>query len=153
MWKAGITEFDPNPFHRQTEHLGCDLRQDGIRPGADVGHRHFDGRDAIGTQSDIGLGQLKRVAAGRRGHAHSHQPASVANLARLRVALVPSKSARAFLQAGDQVTAGIRNMLLRILARLVAHPQFDRVELEFFGQFVHRAFKRHQPDGFAGRTH
>src|SRR4030088_1495039 len=108
---------------------------------------------SIRIQSDIGLGKLKRVAARRRGLSHSHQPASVTNLARLRIALVPSKSTRSFLHAGDQMTAGIGNMLLRIFRRLVAHTQFDRVEVELFGKFVHRAFQRHQPDRLARRAH
>jgi len=78
-------------------------------PGADVGHRHFDGRDTIGTQPDIGFGELKRVAAGRRSHAHAYQPAAVANLARPSLLrLSHPNQARAFLQAGDQVTAGNR---------------------------------------------
>ena len=75
------------------------------------------------------------------------------DLARFRVALVPSKAARALLHAGDQMTAGVGNVLFRVLAWLVAHAQFDWVEVQFLGQFVHRAFQRHKSHGLAGRAH
>ena len=44
-------------------------------------------------------------------------------------------------------------MLFRVFAWLVADAQFDRVQVELFGKFVHRAFKRHQPDELARRAH
>jgi len=44
-------------------------------------------------------------------------------------------------------------MLFRIFARLVSHAQFDRVEIEFLGKFVHRTFKCHQPNRLPGRAH
>src|SRR5882762_1899740 len=44
-------------------------------------------------------------------------------------------------------------MLFRVFARLVAYSQLDRVEVELYGEFVHRAFKRHQPDRLARRAH
>ena len=44
-------------------------------------------------------------------------------------------------------------MLFRILRRLVAHPQLDRIEVELLGEFVHRAFQRQKTDRLSGGAH
>ena len=51
------------------------------------------------------------------------------------------------------MTAGIGNVLLRILRRLVAHAQFDRVEVELLGKFVHRAFQSQKTHRLARGAH
>ena len=51
------------------------------------------------------------------------------------------------------MTAGIWNVLFRILRRLVAHPQLDRVDFELLGEFVHRAFQRQKTGRLSGGAH
>ena len=51
------------------------------------------------------------------------------------------------------MAAGIGNVLFRILRRLVAHPQFYRIEVELLGEFVHRAFKSQKTYRLSGGAH
>ena len=48
------------------------------------------------------------------------------------------------------MSAGKRNVLFRPLRRLVAEPQFDRIQVELLGELVHRAFQRQKTDRLAG---
>src|SRR5437879_4154076 len=51
------------------------------------------------------------------------------------------------------MTAGIGNMLFRVLARFVSNAQFNWIEIKFFGELVHGTFECHQPDRLAGSAH
>ena len=90
---------------------------------------------------------------GRGGHAHADPPAPVAQLRRLRVASAPAEPFGAGAHAGDQIAAGIGDVLGRVLRRLVAYAQLDRVDPERLGQFVHGAFQRQHADRLARRAH
>jgi hypothetical protein len=64
-----------------------------------------------------------------------------------------SETTRALPQTGNEVTAGVGDVLFRILAGFVTDTQLDRIEVQLFRELVHRAFQRQQPDRLTRRAH
>ena len=54
------------------------------------------------------------------------------------------------MHARDKPTGREREVALRVDGRLIAQAQLDRVELQFFGQLVHRLFQRQHAHRLAG---
>jgi hypothetical protein len=81
------------------------------------------------------------------------QPAAVADLTGLGIALAPAELLGAVAHALDQLAGRIGLAALGVLVRFVADAQLDRIEAEPLGQLVHRRLQAHHARGFARRPH
>ena len=135
------------------EHVGRDLRHDGVGAGADVGGRARHLGMAVGGEHDAHRDRhLQRLPDARR-HAPADQIAAVAHRARLGVALVPAERLRALAVAFAQRLAAVRLVLVLIAVRIAPQAKLERVELERDRELVHRGFERKERGGGAGRAH
>ncbi len=147
---VAVAQQHLDPLHRQAERLAGDLPQDGVGPGADIGHRGLHCGRAIGLQADPGLGRPEHVGATGRGHAHADQPVAVAHLTGLGIAFGPAEAAGAVLHAFHQLAGGEGDVLFRVLAGFVADAQLDGIEREHDRELVHGAFAGKHPHASPG---
>ena len=89
--KTRVADLDDHLLQRHAHGLGGDLGEDGVAAGADVGHALLQADRAVGLGAHGGLGGQQEVAADGGRHAHADQPAAVAHLAGLRIALAPAE--------------------------------------------------------------
>lgn len=92
----------------------------------------------------------QEVAPAGSAHAQSDPPAALPYLAGPCIAPLPTETPRAFVHAAEQLAGRERHLLFGVLRRLVAPTQFDRVEFESVGEFVHGTFQCQQADRLAG---
>ena len=137
-----VAELDADVVERQPEHVGRDLRHDGVGAGADVGGRARHLGMAVGGEHDAHRDRhLQRFPdAGR--HAPADQIAAVAHRARLGIALVPAERLRALAVAFAQRLAAERLVLVLVAVRVAPQAKLERIELERDRKLVHRGFER-----------
>ena len=123
------------------EHVGRDLRHDGVGAGADVGGRARHLGMAVGGEHDAHRDRhLQRLPDARR-HAPADQIAAVAHRARLGIALVPAERLRALAVAFAQRLAAVRLVLVLVAVRIAPQAKLERIELERDRELVHRAIR------------
>src|SRR4029077_6012055 len=141
--QASVAELDPDVAQLDAERVGGDLGQHGGGAGAEfLGGGRADG-GAGGVQGGAGpLGpHEERDRVGGGGHAGADEPVPVPFGPRLRVSAGPADPFRAAGPAFRQPVAGPRVAAAGHGLGQVAQPQFDRVDAEVGGEFVHRAFE------------
>ena len=141
--QAGVAELDPDVAQLDAKRVGGDLGQHGGCAGAEfLGGGLHDG-GAVGVQ--VGAGALgaheERDRVGGGGHAGADEPVPVPLGPRHRVPAGPADPLRAALQALGQPVAGPRVAAAGLGPGQVAQPQLDRVDADFGGELVHRAFE------------
>ena len=151
--QVAIAEPHGHVRHRQPQHLARGLREDGVRPRTDVRHVALDRRAAVGFQPHARLRLDREVAAQARCHADPDQPLALAHRPRRGHLGRPTKPLGALGVAIEHPPGGERLAAHRIGLGLVAPPQFDRVDPELLGQFIHRALDPERADRLARRAH
>ena len=138
--QARVAELDADVVERQPQHVGRDLRHDGVGAGADVGGRARHLGMAVGGEHDAHRDRHLQGFPDARRHAPADQIAAVAHRARLGIALGPAERLRALTVALAQRLAAVRLVLVLVAVRIAAQAKLERVELERDREFVHGGF-------------
>ena len=100
--QIGIAEHDVDALHRQAQRFACNLREDGVGAGADVGHVGFDQSAAIGLERHARLRIDQQIDPHGGGDAHADQPFALTLLPRNGRTLGPAERFGALIEAFDQ---------------------------------------------------
>ncbi len=123
-----VAELDADVVERQAEHVGRDLRHDGVGAGADVGGRARHLGMAVGGEHDAHRDRhLQRLPDARR-HAPADQIAALAHRTRFGIALAPAERLRALAVALAQRLAAVGLVFVLVAVRIAAQAKLDRIE-------------------------
>ena len=149
--QAGVTELHPDIAEPDAERVGSHLGQYGGHAGAELLGGGLHDRGAVGVQVSPGaLGpHEERHWIGGGGHPGTDQPVPVPFGPRSRVTALPPDQLGAPLQTFPQAVARPRVAGAGLGLGEVAQPQRDRVDAQFTGELVHRAFEGEHADRLA----
>ena len=151
--QIGIADPDLDLVERQAEHLGADLRENGIGAGADIGCRRADQKSSLGREFDLGAGRHAQGFPDPARHTVADELAPLPHRARLRIALRPAECLGAAIVAILQRLAGERLVDVLLEVGIVLEPKLERIDAERIAKLVHRAFERIDTRRGSGRAH
>ena len=136
----GVAEGDLHVVDGQTELFRGDLRHGGRAAGADVLHRGDDRDSGVGARPGP-----RRTTAGRRPRTRPGSPvrrrASRSRPSSARTCLAPRPVRLGAPVALQKVLGRERPLVHRVVLRVVAAAELQRIEVELRGELVHQALE------------
>ena len=152
--KSGVSVREGHLVQGEAEPFGGDLRLHGSGTYAHLVRSDLDGGVAQLRQRDPRCAtRHTEVGIGGGRAAHADQPLALPARAGPGASFTPAEPVSSCPVGLDDVTRGEGHARDRILLRLIALAELDRVDAELFGEFVDCGLERESAHGLAGRSH